>query len=155
MCLSVLSLMSVLVSSWSSQGSSSVGVKKQKVESWERSVGGLGGKGALGSLVVRKKPADSACKPAAAAPRQAADTQTGSWWSWFAAHETLLIYWQCWKHLCCFVLLWKLFLFKILWIVSSKEQWIWNRFLNVIHVHKSINLYRIYIRFNKKIYVCI
>uniref|UniRef100_A0A673IIJ1 Splicing factor YJU2 n=1 Tax=Sinocyclocheilus rhinocerous TaxID=307959 RepID=A0A673IIJ1_9TELE len=60
------------------QGSSSVGVKKQKVESWERSVGGLGGKGALGSLVVRKKPADSAFKPAAAAPRQAADTQTGS-----------------------------------------------------------------------------
>ncbi|KTF88021.1 hypothetical protein cypCar_00031954 [Cyprinus carpio] len=42
------------------QGSSSVGVKKQKVESWERSVGGLGVKGALGSLVVRKKPADSA-----------------------------------------------------------------------------------------------
>uniref|UniRef100_A0A8C2GJW1 Splicing factor YJU2 n=1 Tax=Cyprinus carpio TaxID=7962 RepID=A0A8C2GJW1_CYPCA len=58
------------------QGSSSVGVKKQKVESWERSVGGLGVKGALGSLVVRKKPADSACKPAAAAPRQAPDTQT-------------------------------------------------------------------------------
>ncbi|KAK2900457.1 hypothetical protein QQF64_034501 [Cirrhinus molitorella] len=61
-----------------SQGSSSVGVKKQKVESWERSVGGLGGKGALGSLVVRRKPADSACKPAAAAPRQAADIQTGT-----------------------------------------------------------------------------
>ncbi|XP_018958742.2 splicing factor YJU2-like [Cyprinus carpio] len=61
-----------------SQGSSSVGVKKQKVESWERSVGGLGEKGALGSLVVRKKPADSASKPAAAAPRQAANTQTGA-----------------------------------------------------------------------------
>ncbi|XP_059419030.1 splicing factor YJU2-like isoform X2 [Carassius carassius] len=61
-----------------SQGSSSVGVKKQKLESWERSVGGLGEKGALGSLVVRKKPADSASKPAAAAPRQAADTQTGA-----------------------------------------------------------------------------
>ncbi|XP_016097421.1 coiled-coil domain-containing protein 94-like [Sinocyclocheilus grahami] len=56
-----------------SQGSSSVGVKKQKVESWERSVGGLGEKGALGSLVVRKKPADSA-----GAPRQAANTQTGA-----------------------------------------------------------------------------
>ncbi|XP_043089437.1 splicing factor YJU2 [Puntigrus tetrazona] len=60
------------------QGSSSVGVKKQKAESWERSVGGLGGKGALGSLVVRKKAADSACKPAAAAPRRTADTQTGA-----------------------------------------------------------------------------
>lgn len=35
----------------------STGVKHQKVESWERSVGGLGGKSALGSLVVRKKPA--------------------------------------------------------------------------------------------------
>lgn len=51
-----------------------MGVKKQKVESWERSVGGLGGKGALGSLVVRKKPAAAA----APAPRQADDTQTGS-----------------------------------------------------------------------------
>ncbi|KAG1969030.1 splicing factor YJU2 isoform X1 [Pimephales promelas] len=45
--------------------SSSAVVKKQKLESWERSVGGLGGKGALGSLVVRKKP-------------QAADTQKGA-----------------------------------------------------------------------------
>lgn len=35
----------------------SVGVKKPKVESWERSVGTLGGGGTLGSLVVRKKPA--------------------------------------------------------------------------------------------------
>ncbi|KAI2667944.1 Splicing factor YJU2 [Labeo rohita] len=61
-----------------SQGSSSVSVKKQKVESWERSVGGLGGKGALGSLVVRKKPAHSGCKPVSTAPRQAADTQTGT-----------------------------------------------------------------------------
>ncbi|XP_062843709.1 splicing factor YJU2 [Trichomycterus rosablanca] len=32
-------------------------VKRQRVESWERSVGGLGGKGVLSSLVVRKKPA--------------------------------------------------------------------------------------------------
>ncbi|XP_061824057.1 splicing factor YJU2 isoform X2 [Nerophis lumbriciformis] len=32
-------------------------VKRVKVESWERSVGTLGGKGSLGSLVVRKKPA--------------------------------------------------------------------------------------------------
>ncbi|KAL7842343.1 hypothetical protein SRHO_G00240320 [Serrasalmus rhombeus] len=35
---------------------SSTGVKRQKVESWERSVGGMGGKSTLGSLVVRKKP---------------------------------------------------------------------------------------------------
>ncbi|XP_052390241.1 splicing factor YJU2 isoform X2 [Carassius gibelio] len=61
-----------------SQGSSSVGVKKQKLESWERSVGGLGEKRSLGSLVVRKKPADSASKAASAAPREAADTQTGA-----------------------------------------------------------------------------
>ncbi|TKS86858.1 Coiled-coil domain-containing protein 94 [Collichthys lucidus] len=39
------------------QGTSSGGVKRAKVESWERSVGTLGGRGALGSLVVRKKPA--------------------------------------------------------------------------------------------------
>nr|XP_057946814.1 splicing factor YJU2 [Doryrhamphus excisus] len=32
-------------------------VKRAKVESWERSVGTLGGKGSLGSLVVRKKQA--------------------------------------------------------------------------------------------------
>lgn len=37
------------------QGGTSVGVKK--IESWERSVGSLSGKGSLGSLVVRKKPA--------------------------------------------------------------------------------------------------
>lgn len=62
--------------STASQGSSSVLVKKQ---SWDRSVGGLGVKGALGSLVVKKKPADSACKPShAAPPPAAAGTQTGS-----------------------------------------------------------------------------
>ncbi|XP_073705689.1 splicing factor YJU2-like [Garra rufa] len=54
-----------------SQASSSVAVKKQKVESWERSVGGLGGKGVLGSLVVRKKPADSA---GASAPKPESST---------------------------------------------------------------------------------
>lgn len=42
------------------QGGTSVGVKK--VESWERSVGSLSGKGALGSLVVRKKPATAVSK---------------------------------------------------------------------------------------------
>lgn len=39
------------------QGATSSGLKRQKVESWEKSVGGLGGRSALGSLVVRKKPA--------------------------------------------------------------------------------------------------
>ncbi|XP_066508909.1 splicing factor YJU2-like [Hoplias malabaricus] len=39
------------------KGPSSAGVKRQKVESWERSVGGLGSKSTLGSLIVRKKPA--------------------------------------------------------------------------------------------------
>ncbi|KAM9707601.1 splicing factor YJU2 [Menidia menidia] len=39
------------------QGTSSGGVRRNKLESWERSVGTLGGGGALGSLVVRKKSA--------------------------------------------------------------------------------------------------
>ncbi|GAA6097914.1 splicing factor YJU2 [Tachysurus ichikawai] len=38
------------------KGATSSGVKRQKVESWENSVGGLGGRSELGSLVVRKKP---------------------------------------------------------------------------------------------------
>ncbi|KAA0718577.1 Coiled-coil domain-containing protein 94 [Triplophysa tibetana] len=54
------------------QTSSSLVVKKQKVESWERSVGGMKGRGALGSLVVRKKPASSA----SAIPQPACDTRT-------------------------------------------------------------------------------
>ncbi|XP_068435961.1 splicing factor YJU2 [Clinocottus analis] len=61
------------------QGASAGGVKKAKVESWERSVGTLGGKGLLGSLVVRKKPAAAANKPrpeaAAAAPTSPTDSQ--------------------------------------------------------------------------------
>lgn len=39
------------------QGTTVGGVKRAKVESWERSVGTLGGRAALSSLVVRKKPA--------------------------------------------------------------------------------------------------
>lgn len=55
------------------QGTSAAGgVKRAKVESWERSVGTLGSKGALGSLVVRKKAAGTVSKSgpeaAAAAP---------------------------------------------------------------------------------------
>ncbi|XP_026875489.2 splicing factor YJU2 [Electrophorus electricus] len=38
------------------KGPSPAGVKRQKVESWEKSVGALGGRGPLGSLVVRRKP---------------------------------------------------------------------------------------------------
>lgn len=61
--------------STASQGLSSVVAKKQ---SWDRSVGGLGVKGALGSLVVRKKPADSASKPSHAAPPPAAAAAAGT-----------------------------------------------------------------------------
>ncbi|XP_036410634.1 splicing factor YJU2 [Megalops cyprinoides] len=43
------------------------GIKRPRGESWDKSVGGLGG-GALGSLVVRKKPGSSAPKPEVAAP---------------------------------------------------------------------------------------
>ncbi|XP_034381434.1 splicing factor YJU2 [Cyclopterus lumpus] len=54
------------------------GVKKAKVESWERSVGTLGGKGALGSLVVRKKPAVGVNKPRPVAAAAAPTSQTDS-----------------------------------------------------------------------------
>ncbi|MCJ8745106.1 hypothetical protein PDJAM_G00126560 [Pangasius djambal] len=53
------------------KGATSSGVKRQKVESWEKSVGGLGGRSALGSLVVRKKPAATVT-----AQQPAAGTQT-------------------------------------------------------------------------------
>ncbi|XP_056281933.1 splicing factor YJU2 [Pseudoliparis swirei] len=56
--------------------SSTGGVKKAKLESWERSVGTLGGRGALGSLVVRKKPAATVNKPKpAAAPTSQTDSK--------------------------------------------------------------------------------
>ncbi|XP_029350465.1 splicing factor YJU2 [Echeneis naucrates] len=45
------------------QGATAAGVKRAKTESWERSVGTLGGGGALGSLVVRKKPTTAINKP--------------------------------------------------------------------------------------------
>ncbi|XP_031680109.1 splicing factor YJU2 [Oncorhynchus kisutch] len=60
------------------QGLSVGGVKKAKVESWERSVGGLGGGGALGSLVVRKKPATSVPKPDTIVTPAGSNTQTVS-----------------------------------------------------------------------------
>ncbi|PWA29679.1 hypothetical protein CCH79_00008047 [Gambusia affinis] len=45
------------------QGASSGGVKRVKVESWAKSVGTLGGRGALSSLVVRKKPTATDKRP--------------------------------------------------------------------------------------------
>ncbi|KAM7403358.1 hypothetical protein PAMA_004011 [Pampus argenteus] len=49
------------------QGTSAGGVKRAKVETWEKSVGTLGGGGVLGSLVVRKKPAATINKPSSVA----------------------------------------------------------------------------------------
>ncbi|CAB1327853.1 unnamed protein product [Coregonus sp. 'balchen'] len=60
------------------QGLSVGGVKKAKVESWERSVGGLGGGGALGTLVVRKKPATSVPKSGTTVTPAGSNTQTVS-----------------------------------------------------------------------------
>ncbi|XP_037342726.2 splicing factor YJU2 [Pungitius pungitius] len=60
------------------QATSAGGVKKAKVESWERSVGTLGGKGALGSLVVRKKPVASVNKPGPAAPTSQTDSKAST-----------------------------------------------------------------------------
>uniref|UniRef100_A0A8L0DRP3 Splicing factor YJU2 n=1 Tax=Oncorhynchus mykiss TaxID=8022 RepID=A0A8L0DRP3_ONCMY len=60
------------------QGLSVGGVKKAKVESWERSVGGLGGGGVLGTLVVRKKPVTSVPKPGTTVNPAGSNTQTVS-----------------------------------------------------------------------------
>ncbi|XP_044023291.1 splicing factor YJU2 [Siniperca chuatsi] len=64
-------------------GTSAGGVKRAKVESWERSVGTLGGGGALGSLVVRKKPIATVNKPspvvaAVAAPASQTDSKASA-----------------------------------------------------------------------------
>lgn len=55
------------------QSSTVSGVKQQKKESWEKSVGMFGGRTALESLVVRKKPAAQVT-----APQPAAGAQTGT-----------------------------------------------------------------------------
>ncbi|XP_014005892.1 splicing factor YJU2 [Salmo salar] len=60
------------------QGLSVGGMMKAKVESWERSVGGLGGGGVLGTLVVRKKPTTSVPKPGTTVTPAGANTQTVS-----------------------------------------------------------------------------
>lgn len=62
------------------QAASAGGVKRAKVESWERSVGTLGRGGTLGSLVVRKKSAATVSKhspeEANAAPTSQTDSKT-------------------------------------------------------------------------------
>ncbi|XP_042244466.1 splicing factor YJU2 [Thunnus maccoyii] len=60
------------------QGTSAGGVKRAKVESWERSVGTLSGGGALGSLVVRKKPAAAVNKPSPVAAPAALSSRSDS-----------------------------------------------------------------------------
>nr|XP_020442552.1 coiled-coil domain-containing protein 94 [Monopterus albus] len=64
------------------QGDTAGGGKRARVESWERSVGTLGGGRALGSLVVRKKPPAAAVnKPspvAAAAPTSTRDSKAST-----------------------------------------------------------------------------
>ncbi|XP_005723732.1 splicing factor YJU2 [Pundamilia nyererei] len=60
------------------EGASAGGAKKAKVESWERSVGTLGGKGALGSLIVRKKPVMTVSKPSSVTETAAPISQTDS-----------------------------------------------------------------------------
>ncbi|XP_012708046.2 splicing factor YJU2 [Fundulus heteroclitus] len=62
------------------QGAASGGVKRAKVESWEKSVGTLGARGALSSLVVRKKPTVTDKRPgteeATASPASQTDSKT-------------------------------------------------------------------------------
>lgn len=60
------------------QSSVAVGVKRFKVESWEKSVGTLRGGGGLGSLVVKKKPTAAVSKPGPMAPPAAPCSNTGS-----------------------------------------------------------------------------
>jgi len=60
------------------QGASSGGVKRTKVESWERSVGTLGGKGTLGSLVVRKRSGVAVNKSAPEEATAGPTSQTGN-----------------------------------------------------------------------------
>nr|XP_046269127.1 splicing factor YJU2 [Scatophagus argus] len=76
------------------QGNSAGGVKRAKVESWERSVGTLGGGGALGSLVVRKKAAAPVNKSGpmqtVAAPTSQTDSKTSTADSRTSASEPIV-----------------------------------------------------------------
>lgn len=66
------------------QGSSAApGAKRAKLESWERSVGTLGGRGALGSLVVRKKAATTDNKPVVNSTSTTSTSKTGNKWPIF------------------------------------------------------------------------
>uniref|UniRef100_A0A8D3AUY3 Splicing factor YJU2 n=1 Tax=Scophthalmus maximus TaxID=52904 RepID=A0A8D3AUY3_SCOMX len=58
------------------QGATASAVKRAKTESWERSVGTLGGVKALGSLVVRKKPTAAVSKPSPVVATAAPSSQT-------------------------------------------------------------------------------
>lgn len=60
------------------------------MESWARSVGTLGGGGALGSLVVRKKPAATGNKPCPVMTTAAPTSQTGntSYLQYYCLHES-------------------------------------------------------------------
>ncbi|XP_069008725.1 splicing factor YJU2 [Embiotoca jacksoni] len=60
------------------QGASAGGVKKAKLPRWDRSVGTLGSGAALGSLVVRKKPAVTVNKPGPVVATAAPASQTDS-----------------------------------------------------------------------------
>ncbi|GAA6213320.1 coiled-coil domain-containing protein 94 [Lates japonicus] len=60
------------------QGATAGGMKRAKTESWERSVGTLGGRKSLGSLVVRKKPTSAINKPSPVAATAAPSSQTDS-----------------------------------------------------------------------------
>lgn len=61
------------------QGATAGGVKRAKMESWDRSVGTLGGKRPLGSLVVRKKPTAAVNKPSPVGGPAAPTSQTGKY----------------------------------------------------------------------------
>uniref|UniRef100_UPI0037E9B7D3 splicing factor YJU2 n=1 Tax=Semicossyphus pulcher TaxID=241346 RepID=UPI0037E9B7D3 len=60
------------------QRTSAGGVKRAKVESWERSVGTLGRGGALGSLIVRKKPTAAVTTPSPVVATAASTSQKDS-----------------------------------------------------------------------------
>lgn len=68
----------ILISVFSLQDTSAAGVKRAKCESWEKSVGTLGGRGALGSLVVRKKAVTPGNKPVVKSTSTASTSQTGN-----------------------------------------------------------------------------
>lgn len=68
----------ILTTDKTSEDTSALGVKRTKLESWERSVGTLSGRGALGSLVVRKKAATAGMKPVVESTSSTSTKQTDS-----------------------------------------------------------------------------